>query len=44
MKTTAKADMENLKKSSKAEIDTAIKNLPKQDLSQYTTNSQFKTR
>ena len=44
MKTSAKADLENLKKSSKADIDTAIRNLPKQDLSQYTTNSQFKTR
>ena len=44
MKTSAKADLENLKKSSKADIDTAIRNLPKQDLSQYTMNSQFKTR
>ena len=46
VKTGSKADLEALKKTTKADIDSAVaKNQPKQqDLSQYTTSSQFKTR
>ena len=46
VKTGSKADLEALKKTTKADIDSAVsKNQPKQqDLSQYTTSSQLKTR
>ena len=44
VRTTSKSDLEALKKSVKADVDSAVKNLPKPDLSQYTTESQFKTR
>ena len=44
-KTSSKADLEALKKCTKAELESVVKNQPKpQDLTQYTTNSQFKTR
>ena len=46
LKTGSKADLEALKKTTKSDIDSAVtKNQPKeQDLSQYTTSSQFNTR
>ena len=45
VKTGSKADLEALKKTTKADIDSVAKNQPKQqDLSQYTTSSQFNTR
>ena len=46
VKTGSKADLEALKKTTKADIDSAVaKNQPKQqDISQYTTSSQFNTR
>ena len=44
VRSTSKADLEALKKSVKLDVDSAVKNLPKPDMSQYTTESQFKTR
>ena len=46
VKTGSKADLEALKRTTKADIDSAVaKNQHKQqDLSQYATSSQFKTR
>ena len=46
VKTSSKADLEALKRTTKADIDSAVaKNQPKeQDLSQYTTSSQFNNR
>ena len=45
VRTGSKADLEALKKTTKADIDSVTKNQPKeQDLSLYTTSSQFNTR
>ena len=44
VRSTSKADLEALKKSVKSDVDSAVKNLPKPDMSQYTTESQFKSR